>query len=190
MDIACPTCLNPFTLECDISATQCGHVFHTNCIRKWRQTGKKTCPQCRENCTTIKLFFSATESGKESNTVQSELDQATSEVKRLKSALSEMGKFKNNKDGSTLLHMFATRGHLDTYKSVMENAVDKNPKDKEGRTPLHYAADYGHPDICQLILNYTEEKCPKDVFGWTPLHYSAREGHYLVYKMIMSVSND
>ena len=75
MDIASSTCLNPFTLECDISATHCGHVFHTNCIRKWRQMGKKTCPQCRENCITIKLFFSATENGKKRNAVQSELDQ-------------------------------------------------------------------------------------------------------------------
>ena len=25
--IACPTSLNPFTFKCDISATQCGHVF-------------------------------------------------------------------------------------------------------------------------------------------------------------------
>ena len=49
--------------------------------------GKKTCPQCRENCTTMKLFFSATE-----NAIQAELDHATSEVKRLKSELSEMEK--------------------------------------------------------------------------------------------------
>ena len=54
--------------------------------------GKKTCPQCRENCTTIKLFFSATENGKKRNAIQAELDHATSEVKRLKSELSEMEK--------------------------------------------------------------------------------------------------
>jgi ankyrin repeat protein len=207
MDIACPTCLNPFTLECDISATKCGHVFHTNCIEKWLKTGKKTCPQCRKNCIVMKLYlnWSATENGKKRNAIQAKLDHATSEVKRLKSELSEMEKkdeinksmckwlFKNNpssQGGSTLLHWSATLGHLYIYQSVMEKAVDKNPKDKEGTTPLHCAADNGHLDICQLILKNTEEKCPKDEVGWTPLHCSAEKGHTLIHKMIMTVSSD
>ena len=92
MDIACPTCLNPFTSPCDISATKCGHVFHTNCIEKWLKTGKKTCPQCRKNCMVIKLNWSATENGKKRTTFRAKLDQANTEVKRLKSELSEMEK--------------------------------------------------------------------------------------------------
>ena len=205
MDIDCPTCLNSFTLECDISATKCGHVFHTNCIEKWLETGKKSCPQCRKNCTVIKLYLnwrSATENRKKRNAIQAELDHATSEAKRLKSEMDkkdEINKsmhrwiFKNNpsnKDGSTLLHWSATLGHLDIYQSVMENAVDKNPEDKDGTTPLHCAADNGHLDICQLIVKNTEEKCSKDECGWTPLHCSARKGNTLIHKMIMTVSND
>ena len=131
MDIACPTCLNPFTLECDISATHCGHVFHTNCIRKWRQMGKKTCPQCRENCITIKLFFSATESGKKGNALQSELDQAKSEVKRLKSEMKKKDEiykwlFENNpsdQGGSTLLHC--------TLQIWAINSYHYNPRSNE-----------------------------------------------------------
>ena len=108
--------------------------------------GKKTCPQCRENCTMIKLFFSATENGKKRSAVQSELDHATSEVKRLKSEMEKKDEFnesmckwlfKNNpssQSGSTLLHWSATLGHLDIYKSVMEKAANKNPEDKEGTT--------------------------------------------------------
>ena len=69
MNLACgSTCMEPMTLNCDISATQCGHVFHTNCITKWIETGKKTCPQCRKNCTMsniIKLYVSADEDVKE-----------------------------------------------------------------------------------------------------------------------------
>ena len=195
--------INPFTLECDISATKCGHVFHTNCIEKWLKTGKKTCPQCRKNCIVIKLYlnWSANENGKKRNAIQAKLDHATSEVKRLKSELSEMEKkdeinnsmckwlFKNNpsrQGGSTLLHWSATLGNLDIYQSVMEKTADKNPKDKEGTTPLHCAADNGHLGICQLILKNTEEKCPKGEVGWTPLHCSAEKGHTLIHKMIMT----
>ena len=157
----------------------------------------------------IKLYLngSATENGKKRNAIQAKLDHATSEVKRLKLELSEMEKkdeinesmrkwlFENNpssQGGSTLLHwsQSATLGHLDIYKSVMENAVDKNPEDKEGTTPLHCAADNGHLDICQLILKNMEEKCPKDEVGWTPLHCSAGKGHTLIHKMIMTVSSD
>ena len=90
MDIACPTCLTPFTLKCDISATQCGHVFHSTCITKWLQTGKKTCPQCRENCTmkgTKKLYFSSTGNVKKRDAVQANLNHAEVEAKRLKSEI-------------------------------------------------------------------------------------------------------
>ena len=182
-------------------------------MKLWRDKGKKTCPQCREICTTIKLFFSATE---KSNAVQSELDQAKSEIKRLKSEMakkdeinkskvkrlkSEMAKkdeinkwvFENNlsnKCGTTILHCWsATFGHIDIYQSAMEKAADKNPKDDFGTTPLHFAAVNGQVDICKLILKNTEEKCPKDKLGWTPLHGSAWKGHTLIYKINMTVSN-
>ena len=48
MNIACSTCLESFTSISDISTTSCGHVFHTNCIKKWMENGSNQCPQCRK----------------------------------------------------------------------------------------------------------------------------------------------
>ena len=79
MDIACPICLNPFTMQCDISTNQCGHMFHSNCITKWIETRKKTCPQCRKSCTLeklIKLYLPATGNVKKRDVIQADLDFA------------------------------------------------------------------------------------------------------------------
>ena len=63
MDIACSACLESFTLDCDVSTTPCGHLFHTNCINKWIKNEKRDCPQCRQSCTLdqlMKIYFSGT----------------------------------------------------------------------------------------------------------------------------------
>ena len=65
MNAACSTCLGSFTSISDISTTSCGHIFHTNCIERWLQSGQNLCPQCRKYCRQgqlIKLFFSEGES--------------------------------------------------------------------------------------------------------------------------------
>ena len=63
MNIACSICLESFMQRSDISTTLCGHVFHTNCIQRWLQNGRKICSQCRKGCKqTIKLYFSENES--------------------------------------------------------------------------------------------------------------------------------
>ena len=61
MNSACSTCLESFTSRSDISTIICGHVFHTDCIGKWLQSGRDNCPQCRKSLMghpTIKLYFS------------------------------------------------------------------------------------------------------------------------------------
>ena len=63
MDIACSTCLESFTLDCDVSTTPCGHLFHTKCINKWIKNEKRDCPQCRQSCSLdqlMKIYFSGT----------------------------------------------------------------------------------------------------------------------------------
>ena len=65
MNSSCSTCLESFNLRSDVSTTPCGHVFHTDCIEKWLQSGKNQCPQCRKPCEQnrlIKLYFSESES--------------------------------------------------------------------------------------------------------------------------------
>ena len=67
MNVACSTCLDSLTLESGISATPCGHVFHTDCITKWIESGQNNCSQCRSGCqkkNIVKLFFSQNELGK------------------------------------------------------------------------------------------------------------------------------
>ena len=75
MNTACSTCLEAFSSRTDISATNCGHVFHTRCIEKWIKSGQNTCSQCRKPCSErliIKLYFS--ESASE-NSLISELQE-------------------------------------------------------------------------------------------------------------------
>ena len=83
MNVACSTCLDSFTLESDISTTPCGHVFHTDCITKWIESGQKNCSQCRTGCekkTIVKLFFSQNELGLHQNEV---FDDMTEENQKL-----------------------------------------------------------------------------------------------------------
>ena len=128
MDIACPICLNPFTMQCDISANQCGHMFHSDCITKWIETGKKTCPQCRKSCTLkklTKLYLPATGNVKKRDAIQADLDRAESEAKRLKSEMTK-------KD--------------EINKSMQEWIFQTNPRNAAGKTLLHWAAEYGNLD--------------------------------------------
>ena len=59
--IGCSTCFEAFTPECEVSTTPCNHLFHTNCITEWIETGRKNCPKCRKPCKINqlrKIFFS------------------------------------------------------------------------------------------------------------------------------------
>ena len=47
MRISCTTCLELLTASDELSSVPCGHVFHTQCILQWFETGKSNCPQCR-----------------------------------------------------------------------------------------------------------------------------------------------
>ena len=65
MNIACSTCLECFTANCNVCATSCGHVFHINCLAKWLKKGQRTCPQCRtpiQNAEQLrKIYFAEAE---------------------------------------------------------------------------------------------------------------------------------
>ena len=49
-------------------------------------------------------------------------------------------------------HFAAIQGHLDVWKLLAENLLDKNPKDESGRTPFHLAALEGHLQIFKQII--------------------------------------
>ena len=54
----CPTCLEPLTSDSinHTVSTQCGHLFHKNCVQGWIARGNQTCPQCRSHLSKDKLF--------------------------------------------------------------------------------------------------------------------------------------
>ena len=54
----CPTCFEPLASDSKnyIVTTPCGHLFHTNCVQGWLDTGNQTCPQCRSNISKDKLL--------------------------------------------------------------------------------------------------------------------------------------
>ncbi len=44
----CAICLNEVKSTRTNPPIRCGHVFHSNCLEKWKKQGKNTCPTCRK----------------------------------------------------------------------------------------------------------------------------------------------
>ena len=61
----CPLCFEVLSTK-PSSTTPCAHTFCTDCLDKWTQTGKDTCPLCRTVC----LTGSASSKGSEANPTQ------------------------------------------------------------------------------------------------------------------------
>ncbi|XP_076060949.1 TRAF interacting protein no poles [Oratosquilla oratoria] len=62
MRAACVICSDLFVQGDDVSATPCGHTFHSACILQWIERSK-SCPQCRHKATgknVVKLYFDST----------------------------------------------------------------------------------------------------------------------------------
>ena len=89
MNVNCSTCLDLLTPSCELSSAPCGHVFHSNCIAKWLETGKDNCPQCRTKCKINQLrriYFTegveaTTGSQLDTNVLQNRLDSLTFQVR-------------------------------------------------------------------------------------------------------------
>ncbi|MDR3285588.1 MAG: ankyrin repeat domain-containing protein [Holosporales bacterium] len=87
--------------------------------------------------------------------------------------------FSNNiQNTTTLLHLAAANGHLDTANVLLAAGAEVNATDENRRTPLHLAAENRHLDIVNALLprdginvNATDEN------GRIPLHSAAENGH-------------
>ncbi|CRK90619.1 CLUMA_CG004321, isoform A [Clunio marinus] len=67
MNLFCPICSEPQLKTDNIVSTQCGHIYHRNCIENWLKTSSKSCPTCRtgtNSCNLIKLYFEVDDSKK------------------------------------------------------------------------------------------------------------------------------
>ena len=74
----------------------------------------------------------------------------------------------------------------ESFKLVLENVQNKNPRGYLGETPLHQAAREGCFEICNLIIENVAEKNPKDDKGKTPLHHAAEQGYFELCKLIIN----
>ncbi|XP_016941228.3 E3 ubiquitin-protein ligase TRAIP [Drosophila suzukii] len=55
LNLNCVICAELFGQADEVFATVCGHMFHHSCLNQWLDRSK-TCPQCRNKCTTRNIF--------------------------------------------------------------------------------------------------------------------------------------
>ncbi|XP_037956960.1 E3 ubiquitin-protein ligase TRAIP-like [Teleopsis dalmanni] len=55
LNLNCVICAELFAPSDDVHVTNCGHMFHYTCLIQWMERSK-TCPQCRNKCTTRNIF--------------------------------------------------------------------------------------------------------------------------------------
>jgi len=68
--------------------------------------------------------------------------------------------------GWTELHEAATRGHIDSVRTLLEHRADPNAREPgDNTTPLHWAAAHGHVDVVRALLD-----AGADVHGVGDLH--------------------
>lgn len=48
MSSPCSICLTEVRSTRSNTRLRCGHIFHTECLDKWKERGKNTCPTCRK----------------------------------------------------------------------------------------------------------------------------------------------
>ena len=95
----CPTCFEPLISDSKnyIVSTPCGHLFHTNCVQAWIDTGNQTCPQCRSIISKDKLlriYLQPTESDVE--TQETDENQQKSENSRCSIIANSVAYFNEN----------------------------------------------------------------------------------------------
>ena len=88
-----------------------------------------------------------------------------------------------NKDGLTLLHAAAFKGHLNIVEYITMNTEEILPLSNDGETPLHLAATNGHIDICRILKN-VEKAESKDKYGFTPLDIAHHNKHFEVCQLL------
>ena len=76
------------------------------------------------------------------------------------------------------MHVAAMTGQINVFQTMLEKAVDKNPKDDNWDTPLHSAAEGGHYTICKLIIDAgIRDKNPSNKSNETPLGLAKSNNH-------------
>ena len=75
-----------------------------------------------------------------------------------------------NKDGSTPLHVAASKMSQEIVQLLIENSTNIDLRNNQGQTVLNRASQRGHLGIIELILNHKADVDALDNDGSTPLH--------------------
>ena len=70
---------------------------------------------------------------------------------------------------------------------LIENCIDKNPKDGVAYTPLHWAAERGHLAVCQLIIENIGHYINTDDLNKSPFELAYENGHESVSRFLEDV---
>ncbi|XP_027621872.1 ankyrin repeat and death domain-containing protein 1A [Tupaia chinensis] len=97
-----------------------------------------------------------------------------------------------NKDGLTLLHCAAQKGHVPVLAFTMEDLEDValDRADKLGRTAFHRAAEHGQLDALDFLVGSGCDHSVKDKEGNTALHLAASRGHVAVLQRLADIGLD
>ncbi|XP_072665244.1 ankyrin repeat and death domain-containing protein 1A isoform X14 [Canis lupus baileyi] len=102
-----------------------------------------------------------------------------------------------NKDGLTLLHCAAQKGHVPVLAFIMEDLEDVplDRADKLGRTAFHRAAEHGQLDALDFLVGSGCDHSVKDKpfypqEGNTALHLAASRGHLAVLQRLVDIRLD
>ncbi|XP_003418462.3 ankyrin repeat and death domain-containing protein 1A [Loxodonta africana] len=97
-----------------------------------------------------------------------------------------------NKDGLSLLHCAAQKGHVLVLAFIMEDLEDValDHADKLGRTAFHRAAEHGQLDALDFLVGSGCDHSVKDKEGNTALHLAASRGHVAVLQRLVDLGLD
>ena len=95
-----------------------------------------------------------------------------------------------NTEEEKKLFSAAERGHTETIKSLLDEAVDVNAKDHNGSTALHHAALNGHTETVKLLLDEGADINVKNNYGTHVIHYAAHNGHTEIVKLLLDEGVD
>ncbi|XP_035508456.1 ankyrin repeat and death domain-containing protein 1A isoform X2 [Morone saxatilis] len=97
-----------------------------------------------------------------------------------------------NKDGLSMLHCAAQRGHVSVLEFIMEDLEDicLDRADKSGKTALHLAAEHGQFEVVEFLIGMGCTHGLKDKEENTAMHLAAKCGHSKVLQKIVETGVD
>ncbi|XP_028812330.1 ankyrin repeat and death domain-containing protein 1A isoform X3 [Denticeps clupeoides] len=97
-----------------------------------------------------------------------------------------------NKNGLSLLHCAAQRGHIRVLEFIVEDLEDVqlDRADKSGKTALHLAAEHGQLEVVEFLIGLGCAHSIKDKEDNTAQHLAAKHGHAEVLQKIVETGED